>query len=302
MCCFDISKAFDKVNHDCLFFKLIERSTPLCFVNILKNWYGKLFSRVRWSNILSSEFLVNSGIRQGGILSPLLFSVYINSLLIKLDKYGCFINGICYGSIMYADDLVLLSNSLREMQIMLDICCSELDKMGLFLNEGKSYLMRFGKGWDNRHVDLLTSKGIIPKVDTGTYLGVVFVAGSKGRIDVHKNKNKFYASFNSLYSTLGKTNTPFVSLHLTHSIALPCLLYGMEAVVLNKTTMRELELPWSRAFMKVFNTFDLTVVQDCQQFCGYSTVQEMINNRRQAFINSIIKSKFPFLCNIVNSC
>ena len=65
----DSSKAFDKVSHNILFEKLIERNIPSCFVRLLWFWYSHQQMIVKWSNCFSS-FTVSNGVRQGGISSP----------------------------------------------------------------------------------------------------------------------------------------------------------------------------------------------------------------------------------------
>ena len=72
---------------------------------------------------------LTAGVRQGGVLSPLLFAVYVDDLLIKLSKssLGCYINGLCLNSIMHADDLLLLSISVYDLQKMIDLCLHEFD-------------------------------------------------------------------------------------------------------------------------------------------------------------------------------
>ena len=89
----DASKAFDQVNHYMLFKKLIERNMPICFVRILYYWYSKQNMKVKWGNCLSSPFSVSNGVRQGGVLSPYLFALYIDDLSVKLNcvKAGCFL-------------------------------------------------------------------------------------------------------------------------------------------------------------------------------------------------------------------
>lgn len=300
VCCLDISKAFDCVNHDVLFCKLIDRNVPLHFIMTLKGWYDKLYSSVKWSGVISSEFQILSGLRQGGVLSPILFSVYINDVLVKLNKYGCHINGLSYGSLMYADDLILMSASYCELQCMIYLCYEELGKLGLLLNENKSFLMRFGKGWAKNLCPLRSPKGEIPKVLSGSYLGVDLISGPYLRVNVYRQKRKFYASFNAIYSKLGFFNNEFVSLHIAHTVALPCLLYGTEAFKWNKTQMKELELPWSRGFMKVFKTFDLNVIKQCQFYSGYTTVEDMIHKRRCKFIENIKNNGDILLYNLLD--
>ena len=68
----DASKAFDRLNHWLLFDKLITRGIPLIVIRILVYWYSNQQFCVRWVNTLSAEFYVTNGVRQGGILSPVL--------------------------------------------------------------------------------------------------------------------------------------------------------------------------------------------------------------------------------------
>ena len=68
----DASKAFDRISHAKLFEKLIQRRVLDCLLRALCNWYGKLYSCVRWNGMLSEYFVVRQGVRQGGILFPFL--------------------------------------------------------------------------------------------------------------------------------------------------------------------------------------------------------------------------------------
>ena len=74
----DASKAFDRVNHWTLFKQLINRGMPDVFVRLLVYWYRTQNAWVRWSTACSEMFTVSNGVRQCGILSPLLFNVYMD--------------------------------------------------------------------------------------------------------------------------------------------------------------------------------------------------------------------------------
>jgi len=195
--------------------------------------------------------------------------------------------GLCFGSFMYADDLILIAPSVNELQIMLNICCKELSNIDLVLNELKSVCMRIGKRCHFKCSPLLTQSGSINWSDSVVYLGVKFVSAVKFKCDMEKAKPKFYSSFNSIYSKIGKINNPMVTLKLISSISLPSLLYAMEALTFSKTDCKSLENPWNRVFMKIFGTFNLQIVRQCQYFVGLLPAAHILNLKKISFIDSL---------------
>ena len=119
-CFLDASKAFDLVNHEVLFQKLLDRGLPISVVRLLSSWYCDQQMSVRWEHSLSDSFHVSNGVRQGSVLSPVLFSVYLDGLLDRLGEssVGCYWSGNFAGALCYADDIVLLAPSASALRSM----------------------------------------------------------------------------------------------------------------------------------------------------------------------------------------
>ena len=80
--------------------------------------------RMKWNDICSELFDVTKGVKQGGILSPLLFCVYIDVLFerLRLDNVGCYIGNVYVGMDGYGDDVCLMAPSCHAVCKMLSIC------------------------------------------------------------------------------------------------------------------------------------------------------------------------------------
>ena len=118
ICSLDVSKAFDKVNHSILFIKLMQKRIPVNIIKLLVTWYANSVSAVSWYGIISKSYTLRAGVRQGGVLSPNLFSIYVDMVISAIDgsNLGCQIGTQNMGILMYADDLVLVSASVCKLQ------------------------------------------------------------------------------------------------------------------------------------------------------------------------------------------
>ena len=123
-CFLDASKIFDRVNHWTLFTKLIYSGISLLIVRILVFCYQTQQLCIIWGGSTSHCFTISNGVRQGGILSPKIFALYMNGLTDKLSNSyaGCYINDKCINHIMYAYDICPMEPTATAMQNLLDIC------------------------------------------------------------------------------------------------------------------------------------------------------------------------------------
>ena len=147
---------------------------PLCFLKVIMYWYLNLGSMCKWGNGISRSFRVISGVRQGGILSPYIFCVYVNDLILRLKKshIGCHLIRQFVGCIFYADDLALLSPSRESMQLLLDMTIAYGNEFCISFSFKKTKTMIFGKSKNLGPTAPLTiNDESIEIVNTWQYLG-----------------------------------------------------------------------------------------------------------------------------------
>ena len=176
----DFKKAFDNVNHSKLLEVLYGEGVNGKFYNIIKSMYEKLMSCVRTGNQMSRSFKCTKGVRQGCVLSPTLFSVFINQLAVHISEFGK--NGIQLlpGLIelfvlLFADDITLISSTpvgLQHQLNLLNQCCLSLK---LEVNIDKTKIIVFRKGGFLSKFEKWTYRGVnIEVVNDYCYLGFVF--------------------------------------------------------------------------------------------------------------------------------
>ncbi|CAG9134717.1 unnamed protein product [Plutella xylostella] len=147
-CFMDLSKAFDLVSYDILWRKLEEVGLPPELISLFRYWYLNQENRVRWLGKFSEPCRPECGVRQGGLSSPILFSLYINALIEGLSSMhiGCYIDGVCMNNFSYADDMVLLAPSVSALNELLAVCESYAKSHGLNYNTKKTEFMVFKSG------------------------------------------------------------------------------------------------------------------------------------------------------------
>ena len=179
-CLLDFSKAFDKVNFDSLFQKLLDRNFPAIFLRLITYIYNHQSCFIRWNSTESSLFKVKNGVRQGAILSPSLFCIYLDTLLARLRDagVGCHIGGMYLGAFGYADDVTLLAPSRQALQLMLDICEDFATSHSMLFStdpnpaRSKTKCLFFSRKRNSEQVSPVTLNGdTLPWVTTAKHLG-----------------------------------------------------------------------------------------------------------------------------------
>lgn len=166
----DATKAFDKVNYTKLFELLINKGLNPLLVRCLIFMYTNQHLNVTWNNNLSKYFSTSNGVKQGGVLSPILFAIYIDELLDRLKQsgFGCMIGHLYCGAFGYADDVSLVAPSMYALKKMSDICLHYAEEYDLQFNPTKCQLIKYG---DVNMETFSFNNTIIYSTRKGTHLG-----------------------------------------------------------------------------------------------------------------------------------
>jgi hypothetical protein len=96
---FDIASAFEKVWHQGLIFKLIKLNFPFHIICWLREFLIKRYFSVRVNNYLTKQVLIETGVPQGAVFSPTLFSIFINDIPMNFSKNKILFIIICRRSL-----------------------------------------------------------------------------------------------------------------------------------------------------------------------------------------------------------
>ena len=170
----DLEKAFDRVPRKVIWWALRKLGVEEWIVQLVQGMYANARSRVRVGEGFSKEFEVKVGVHQGSVLSPLLFIIVLEALS------GEFRAGVPWED-LYADDLVIIADSLEECVRRLLIWKEAMERKGLRVNAGKTKVMICGTG-----LDLLQSSGEYPCAVCRTGVGNNSIYCNGCKLWVHK--------------------------------------------------------------------------------------------------------------------
>ena len=230
-CFVDFSKAFDSIPRDLLFQKLLSYGINGKFFNILKNMYVNDKCKIKAGNYLSKTMNTNKGVRQGCILSPLLFNIFLADLPTmlshpghenpKIDKNR---NISC---ILWADDLVMFSKSENGLQNMIHKLSKYTKQNGLNINTYKTKCMIFNKTGKHIRRNFQFNNTKIESVREYKYLGFIITPSGEITSGLKDLKSRAIFALTLLRSKMGEyfNKYPDITMHLFDSLIKPIILY-----------------------------------------------------------------------------
>ena len=289
----DASKAFDRLVHAGLFIKLLQRNIPLTFLNVIIMWYSNLECRVRWGDTLSGWFVIQAGVRQGGVLSPIFYCIYVDDLVAILCAIGvgCYLISKFLSILLYADDMALLAPSLKGLQTLLIATENYCRDWDILLNAKKTKNMVFGKKCDLP--DLVLDGKKIEWVQSWSYLGVTLLSHKEFNCSIDQKVKSFYRCANAILRIDGRSDE-IVMLRLLEAQCVSILTYAMEVIhVADRDERRRLRVAYNSIFRRVFGYRDWESVTDLQHSLKRPTWEELTEKRKSKFLQTV--SQCPLL-------
>lgn len=173
----DMSQAFDTVNHKRLWEKLKAKGLSTNMIDVIKEIYSKAKAKIRTTYDISDSFPIETGVLQGETMSSTLFNIYMEDLIKLMDESNSIPIKVLRAKIhtlLYADDIIILAYSLKELQKKINVLFNFCNSHGLKVNLNKTKYMIFGKKHDKSKNTPTYGNISIERVKEYVYLGVTF--------------------------------------------------------------------------------------------------------------------------------
>jgi hypothetical protein len=194
----DASKAFDKVHYVKLFRLLNNRGVCPLVIRFLINSYTKQSVNVNWNGCSSRNINATNGVKQCGVLSRILFTIYFDELLKSLEAsgVGCHIGNKFMGAVAYADDVVLLVQTKTAAKVMLSIANKFAKEYNVSFNPSKTEHVFFTTD-DQVKCNIKFDESDIACSKHATHLGILIGVSCNGE-NITKCTNNCIGRFNEL--------------------------------------------------------------------------------------------------------
>jgi endonuclease/exonuclease/phosphatase family metal-dependent hydrolase len=289
----DFEKAFDSLHRDSLWKILRHYGIPQKLVNVIKSIYENFQCRVIHNNMLTEPFEVKTGVKQGCILSPILFSLAIDWIMCRTTVGRR--QGIQWtltsmlDDLDYADDIGLLSSRNQDTQQKTQQLAESASAIGLKVNIGKTQVMRKNtRGGD----PIIINDQPLEEVEEFSYLGSKVTTDGDCAREISTRISKANQAF-AMLKPIWRTTSLSVhtKIRIFNSNVLSVLLYGSECWKTTATIERKLEVFQTKCLRRIMKIFWPNMISNEELWhrAGASSIAETIATRRWRWLGHVCR-------------
>ena len=236
----DYEKAYDSISHEAIFRAMRNQGIDQVYINIIRDAYTNRTAQIQ-TDVLSRKIDINKGVRQGDTLSPNLFTAALQEIFKRVDfeGKGIKIQGERLSNLRFADDIVLFSQSIKELQEMITLLNDEGKKDGMKLNKEKTKIM--GNIYANKNDFKISVEGVeLTLVESYTYLGQLLTTDNNIAKEISRRTGQGWTTFGKYSHLLNNTKTPIcLKRKIMNGVILPAMTYGSQTWSLPKSKERD---------------------------------------------------------------
>jgi hypothetical protein len=296
----DFKKAFDSIHRDSLWKILRSYGVPQKFVSLIRCFYDDYKCAIQMQSGVSDWFSVKTGVRQGCIISPILFLVILDWVMRKTcNNQPCGIQWNLFSHLEdldFADDIALLSSKQQHMQDKVNRLAMHAEQVGLHINIKKTQEMRM----NTPETQNITVNGeALETVDDFVYLGAIMSTEDPTKKDIKRRLGLARTAFVQL-NRIWKSSqiSERTKIRLYNSNIKSVLLYGSETWRVTKTDMKALATFHHRCLRRICKVFWPNIISnnDILNRTHSTCIIQEIRKRRWRWLGHTLRMPPTSIC------
>ena len=294
----DFKKAYDSIKRETIVTTMKLYNIHENIIDLVTEIYNKDNTIMKVRDGLELKFNITAGIRQGCNLSATLFKMITMKIMEELEEKtkGIEIGDGRINALFYADDGMILEESIEETERAIKQLVEVAGKYGLKINREKSKIIMFNMKTDQTEIEN------IEIVDKVKYLGITIC----NRRDIYKEHKKEMSikarkMEMMLYGVIGRScNRMMVGKTYWKSVALPSILFGTEVVAFNKEEIRKLQNYENNIYRKLLRAPKYTPIAAMRGEVGASTMEARVAKSKINYYKSLRSGRNELLTKMVD--
>ena len=245
--CIDFKKAFDRVYHEGMWSALCKFGINNDIIMMIKSLYANSTSAVILTNMAGPFFNTTVGLRQGCLLSPTLFNLFLEEIMIEIEiKHAISVGGRPIWNLKFADDIDLLAGSNAELQHLIDELAKSTARYGMEISAEKSKVMINTN--NAKSVDITLYENKLEEVDKFVYLGSTIISDGKSDNEIRIRLAQSTSAMIRLYTIWNSKHINFkLKYNLYRSLVLSILTYVCETWIISMAMQKKISAFESKA-------------------------------------------------------